>query len=274
MKSCCDQQHSIRTESSRFVDLDFVDDKIFTQKRKGCDTTNRAEIENRTAKVLFVGQDRDSTGATAFVTSGDVGRGQIVADRSSRWRPAFKFCDDFDCSGVRFEGSQKSMRRRVCADRQCALAKISRRGICSKSRYDFLFSIKNLKENSRHHQLRFVSRISASSFDAACPLSILSRAIAAAVRKSFDSPPRYSAEAAFTTTRSRATAESPFLSPFKIASVTWAFSVGPARRPSKDLRCTPKSPGEIVNVFTPELAEHEAANVSSATVTSSSPSAP
>ena len=75
--------------------------KSLRNKRKGRARANRAEIENRTAKVLFVRQDRDGTGATALVTSGDVGRGQITTDRSSRWRPAFKFCDDLQGTSVR-----------------------------------------------------------------------------------------------------------------------------------------------------------------------------
>src|SRR5439155_15639125 len=134
-----DKQHSVRTASSRFVDLDFVNDKIFAQERKVRALANRAEIENRTAKVLFVRQDRDSTAATALVTSGNVGRGQITTDRYNRWRPAFKFCDDLDSSGVRFECSQQWMWCRVCSDCQSAVAKILCRPIGSKSRYDFPF---------------------------------------------------------------------------------------------------------------------------------------
>jgi hypothetical protein len=95
------------------------------------------------------------------------------------------------------------MRRRVCSIANRAVAKISRSRIGSKSRYDFPFSIKNFRENSGHHQLRFVSRISASSFDAACPLSMLSRAFAAALWKSFATFARHNAAAAFMTTRSR-----------------------------------------------------------------------
>src|SRR5206468_4577956 len=153
---------SIRTGNTRFIDLDFFENKIFTQKRKRRALANRGEIENRTAKVLFVRQDGEGTGATALVTSGHVGRGQIVADRSSRWRPAFEFRDNVEPFRARLEYSQQCMRLRVCPNRQCTVAKISRSRIGSKSRYDFPFSINDFRENSGHDQLRFVSRISAS----------------------------------------------------------------------------------------------------------------
>src|SRR5947207_2976211 len=80
VKSCYAQQHSICADGSCFVDLNFVNDKVLAQNRKGRIRANRAEIENRTTKVLFVRQDRDGTRATALVTSGNVARGQITTD--------------------------------------------------------------------------------------------------------------------------------------------------------------------------------------------------
>src|SRR6478736_9107290 len=97
------------------------------------------------------------------------------------------------------------MRRDIASNRQCALAKVLRGAIGSKSRNDLLFPVDNFGENVSHHQLRFVSRMSASSFDAARPLSMLSRARLAAHRRSPALPARWRAAAAFTTTRSRVT---------------------------------------------------------------------
>src|SRR6185503_3536097 len=76
--------------------LDFINNKIFAQKRKGRNRANRSEIQNRTAEVVFVRQHRDSTGATSLVTSSYIGRRQITADCSCGWRAALKFCDDLE----------------------------------------------------------------------------------------------------------------------------------------------------------------------------------
>src|SRR5689334_18992287 len=102
VESCYDQKHSIRTGSSRFIDLDLIDDKIFAQKRKGRARANVSEIENRPAKVFLVCQHRDSTRATALITSVYIGRRQITADCSCGWRAALEFRDDLDsfCLGL------------------------------------------------------------------------------------------------------------------------------------------------------------------------------
>src|SRR5216117_4097455 len=108
------------------------------------------------------------------------------------------------------------MRVSVLSNLQRALAKVLGRRIRSKLRNGFSFSIQDLRENAFDHGFRFVSRTSASSFDAARPLSMLSQASPTAYRRSGATPARQSAAAALMMTRSRAALVVFVVSPCKI----------------------------------------------------------
>src|SRR4029453_10591130 len=100
----------------------------------------------------------------------------------------FEFCDDFWSPRVRLQYVQQTMRRGAFSNFERVLAKPADGRIALHPRYLLALLREDLGEKISAHRSRFVSRIKASSFDVARPLSMLSRARLVAWRRLDASP--------------------------------------------------------------------------------------
>src|SRR4029453_15742875 len=274
-----DQKNGVGAGTGRFVDLDRVKDEILSQDRQPRVGPNHDQIIDRTGKIFFVGQNGDGARATALIGAGHINRRQIVANHTAGRRHALEFGNDLEHRRAPFPRFGQTMSRLIFSLFQRPVPPCCDILLSAKHGHNFPFLRNDFRKKIFAHSLRFVSRMSASSFAAACPLSMLRWAKAVAVKRSGAISPTFRAAAAFTITRSRAVATLSLFSPWRIARMSRAFSCGPPpRRSSRDRGSNPKSRGEIGKVFTGALPsnspEHAATIVSPASVTSSRPSLP
>src|SRR6266545_5560611 len=107
---------------------------------------------------------------------GNIDGGNAPTNHSSRRRSALEFGDNFQAWRFRFQRLQQAMRHSRSSNLQCVFAKLTIARLPLKPRHHLAFFRENFEQKIPAHYSRFVSRTSASSFDAARPLSMLSRA--------------------------------------------------------------------------------------------------
>src|ERR1700690_642600 len=90
------QQNGIGPVSSRFHNLDLIDDEILAQTRKGAVGRGLAQIVERALKELFVGQHREGGGARLLQIGRQSGGSEVSADQAFRRRGFFQFGNNRD----------------------------------------------------------------------------------------------------------------------------------------------------------------------------------